>query len=197
MKKFTAILSVLLIGCMMFGSSVFAASSDNARVVSAIRGVDSGLADIAEQFLEADAAKGKTLTADQADQMIGIIGEATPTFQAAMNGDKSDANYNALVSYFTRAMSVANISATFEKIAGGSVKVTVTDNDTKVSAGFQASATKGASSVSGSWVSSTGAVNYVGKTAVDNTGFIAAGVLGVLAIASAGFVVYRRKTSLV
>lgn len=44
MKRFTKILSVFLVAALMFGSVAFASSNDNARVVSAIRGMDSGLA---------------------------------------------------------------------------------------------------------------------------------------------------------
>lgn len=197
MKHVTKLMIALLVAALVFGSTAFAASSDNQRVVSRISSIDPNLANIAEQFLNEDAAHGKTLTADQADQMIAIIGEAESTYLAAVNnGDRSDATFTALSSAFTRALAVANISGTPVKNGDGTVTVSVYDNDTKISASFTVSAVAGGKiSTSGFSISTAGAVNYVGKTAIDNSAFIVAGILGALAIAS-GFVVYRRRVAI-
>jgi len=203
MKRICTLLSVLLIAGLIFSSSAFAASSDNARVVAAIRAVDGNLANIAEQFLEKDAAYGKTLSSDQADQIIALVNEAAPTYQAAIaNHDSSSATFNVLASYYTRALAIANVSGTATK-SGKIVTLKAYDNDTAVTAGFNVTGTSagtGTTNVNGTVTgpnsasgSTSSGLNYVGNTAVSNYGFGVAGVLAVLAITSATIVVYRKK----
>lgn len=203
MKRICTLLSVLLIAGLLFSSSAFAASSDNARVIAAIRAVDGNLANIAEQFLNEDAAYGKTLSSDQADQIIALVNEAAPTYQTAVaNHDSSAATFNTLASYYTRALAVANVSGTATK-SGKIVTLKAYDNDTAVTAGFNVTATAagtGTTNVNGSVAgpssasgSTSSGVNYVGNTAVNNYGFGVAGILAVLAVTSAAIVVYRRK----
>lgn len=193
MKRLTKILSVFLVAALMFGSVAFASSSDNARVVSAIRGMDSGLANLAEQFLQEDASQGKTLTAEQADQMIAIINASQANYNGAVYGNR--AAFESLFAQFTQALSIANISASYTSNGNGIVTVSVYDNETHVTAGFTVGGVQGESGLTNGWVSSTGAV-YVGRTAIDNSAFIVAAILGVLAIASTGFIAYRRRSTI-
>lgn len=125
--------------------------------------------------------------------MIAIINASQTNYNGAITGDK--ASFESLFAQFTQALSLANISASYTSNGNGTVTVSAYDNDTHVSAGFTVGGTKGASGLTNGWVSGTGAV-YVGRTAIDNSAFIVAAILGILAIASAGFVAYRRRSTI-
>lgn len=190
MKKLrTKLVTLLATAALLFAAcgSAFAATP-NGQVIAALSGagVPGDLVGIAENFLKADPAT--TLTQAQADAIVGNISAAREA-AAAVKDQGNAAMLNAVSGYFTAACNEAGFSGAVGDIVNGSVTFTVTAPGKSVS--FTVSAASGGSvSESGSAATT---VTGVGKTAVDNTAFILAGVLGAATLAAAGFVALRRK----
>lgn len=196
MKKLrTKLVTLLATAALLFAAcgSAFAATP-NDQVIAALSGagVPGDLVGIAENFLKADPAT--TLTQAQADAIVGNISAAREA-AAAVKDQGNAAMLNAVSGYFTAACNEAGFSGAVGDIVNGSVTFTVTAPGKSVS--FTVSAASGGVVVGGGSVSESGSaattVTGVGKTAVDNTAFILAGVLGAATLAAAGFVALRRK----
>lgn len=197
MKKLrTKLVTLLATAALLFAAcgSAFAATP-NDQVIAALSGagVPGDLVGIAENFLKADPAT--TLTQAQADAIVGNISAAREA-AAAVKDQGNAAMLNAVSGYFTAACNEAGFSGAVGDIVNGSVTFTVTAPGKSVS--FTVSAASGGGVVvGGGSVSERGSaattVTGVGKTAVDNTAFILAGVLGAATLAAAGFVALRRK----
>lgn len=195
MKKIkTKIVALFAIVTLMLATcgSVFAATP-NEQVIDALKGasVPNDLVGIASNFLKADPAT--TLTQAQADAIMGNI-SAAKSAAAAVKGQGNEAMLKAVTPYFTSAASEAGFTATIGNIVNGSVQFTVSAPGKSVS--FTISSTGAVTNVAGGAAKTSSAVvTGIGKTAVDNAGFIFAGVLGVVTIATAGFIALKKRTA--
>ncbi|MDO4289557.1 MAG: hypothetical protein Q4C55_10255 [Eubacterium sp.] len=169
------------------GASAFAATP-NEELLSYLRGVSilpTSYVSQAETFLN---ETGTQLTSDQVSQIIALVDQGVA---AANNKD-----FAGVEAAFRQAVEIAGFTVTsFVRNGDGTFTFVVTDP------------------VSGKWIQVTGSrtnatgympsegsttteggtsITGVSRTAIGNYGFVAAGVLAVLTIAS-GVMVYRRR----
>ncbi|MDO4289505.1 MAG: hypothetical protein Q4C55_09995 [Eubacterium sp.] len=167
------------------GASVFAATP-NEELLGYLRGVSilpASYVSQAETFLN---ETGTQLTADQVSQIIALVDQGV-----ASAGSRDVAGVEAA---FRQAVEIAGYSVTsFVRNGDGTFTVVVTDPASGKWIQVTGSRTNATGTMSSDGSASSGAaVTGVSKTAIGNYGFVAAGILAVMTVAS-GLMVYRRR----
>lgn len=197
MKRICGLVMLLLIIGLTFSSSVFAASSDNDRVVGAMQTIDGELASITSRFLDENAIQGKTLSSDQADQVIALINEAGPTYRRAVEKhDTSSSTFNSLADYYSRGLAMVDVAGAMSQSKDGVITLKAEDNVTGVTFDYSfVFTTKGISEVTGNdGIDDSQQMNLFEKTHNYNYNIAISIVLMVLLIISMTIILYCRKT---
>ena len=188
MKKICKKLSMLVVALTMVlaaGTSAFAAAP-NEDLIAYLRsvGIPESYVSQADTFLK---ETGKVLTADEVGQIEGYV----DTGKAAAARE----DYAGVEAAFRSAVSLAGYSVTdFHKNGDGTITFVVFDPVSGKSITVTGSSV---AVVSGSVAGQASGTTHTGvsKTAVDNGGFVAAGVLAVVTALAAGWAVTKKRAA--